>query len=380
MKVLVIGGTGTIGLGIVKESIKRGYETFTISRGIHDERIPEECTILKGDIKQRESIKKILQNQYFDVIFDGLVFRIPNLITSIEMYAGKCKQYIFVSTTGIYERIPEEKYLREDTEQGREEWEYNKGKIACEKYLDLHREKLPFAYTIVRPSVTYGDRRIPFTIVNRGKQWSLVERIRDDKPIVAGPNVEFSICHLDDFSRAVVGLFLNEAAYGKAFHIGGAETICWDDTIYELASIENKQAQIIHIDIELLKIYYPELYMEMKYNKADKLLLDNTNIEKIVDGFRPKVTLKEGIKRTYLVLKNEQEKLPYDEKWNLCMDSLIYVSYKIGNLKEEEMKVAEQYLQKLNISDLEKYIENSKRHYPVYLAKQEIKKIFHKII
>lgn len=379
MKVLVIGGTGTIGLGIIKESIKKGYDTYTISRGFHNDRLPSECTILKGDIKKTETIKKLLADKEFDVIFDGLVFRVPNLKSSLQMYSGKCKQYIFVSTTGIYKRIPVGEYLREDTEQGRVAWEYNEGKIDCENYLKEHKDELPFNYTIVRPSVTYGDRRIPFTIVSRSKQWSLVERIKEDKPIIAGPNVRFSVCHLDDFSKAVVGLFLNAASYGQAFHVGGAEIIHWDDTIKELAILENKTPKIIHIDIELMKKYYPELYLEIKYNKADELLLSNEKIEDAVKGFTSKIDLVSGIRRTYEILKKEQSNLPYQKDWNIRIDALIYLAYKSGKLCNTEMRIAKNYLDRINIQELKAYIKTANRNYPLFVVERKLKKLIHKI-
>lgn len=380
MKVLIIGGTGTIGLGIVKESIRRGYETYTISRGLHNDRIPKECIILKGDIKKPEQIKSLLCDKEFDVIFDGLVFRIPNLKSSLKMYSGKCKQYIFVSTTGIYQRSNPNHILNENAEQGRKAWEYNKGKIECEKYLKTHKDEFPFKYTVVRPSVTYGDRRIPFTIVNRDKQWSLVERIIDDKPIVAGPNVDYSICHLDDFSRAVVGLFLNDKAYGEAYHVGGPEVIRWDDTIYELAKYENKNPKIIHVNIELLKKYFPELYMEIKYNKSDPLLLDNKKIESTVEGFHPEISLSVGIERTYKVLKEEQKNLPYQKNWNTKIDALIFLSYKHNALSNDEMNIAKEYLEQIDTDELEEYIANAKKRYPIFAIKQKMKALAHNFI
>lgn len=380
MKVLVIGGTGTIGLGIIKECLNRKFETYTISRGFHDDRLPKKCKIIKGDIKQPDKIRRILENYTFDVIFDGLVFRLPNLKSSLKMYKNKCKHYIFVSTTGIYARNEKRSKLSENSELGRTEWEYNKGKIECEKYLEKNKDLFNFKYTIVRPSVTYGDRRIPYTIVDRKKQWSLIERIKAGKPIVGCNNVKFSICHLDDFSRAVVGLFMNEKAYGKAFHIGGEKAVYWDDVIFELEKHIGQKAQILHIKPDLIKIYFPELYMEIKYNKSDSMILNNKKIENTVKEFKPKIKLEEGIERTYKVLKKEQENLAYDKYWNDIEDILIYVSYKKGILSNNEKIIAENYIKKLNIKNIKKIILHKKLKYPILTLKNKLKKLLHKVM
>lgn len=381
MKVLVIGGTGTIGLGIVKESIKRGYETYTISRGRNNDRLPKECIILKGDIKQIEDIQKLIKNLYFDVIFDGLVFRLPNLKNSIKMYANKCKHYIFVSTTGVYARKEKNVFLKEDSELGRIEWEYNKGKIECEEFLNKNKDELTFKYTIVRPSVTYGDRRIPYTIVDRNKQWSLIERIINDKPIVTGPNVRCSICHLEDFSSAVVSLFMNKQAFGESFHVAGKDVVYWDDIIHELEKKCKHKAKIIHIDIELMKIYFPELYLEMKYNKSDDLLLSNEKIETVINGFKSKISINEGIDRTYKTLKEEQEKMLYDDEWNSKIDMLIYISYKKEKfISDKEKEYAKEYINTIDIIKLRKKISKINLRYPFIKFKSISKRFLHKFL
>ena len=379
MKVLVIGGTGTIGLGIVKECIKKGYDTFTISRGLHNSRLPKECKIILGDIKKEAEIKETLADYNFDVIFDGLVFRLPNLKSSIELYRNKCKHYIFVSTTGIYSR-QEKSSIKENYSKGRIQWEYNEGKINCEKYLLANKDNLPFNFTIVRPSVTYGDRRIPYTIVDRKRQWSLIERIQNNKPIVGCNNVLFSICHLDDFSRGVVGLFMNEKAYGEAFHIGGPKAVRWDDVISEIEKIMNKKANIIHIDCEILKIYYPEMYYEIKYNKSDEMILDNKKIENTVEHFCPKVSLAEGIKRTYNTLQKEQSETPEDTYWNDILDLLIYVSLLKNKIKKSEIEIATKYIDMCDKEKLKEMAKKKRIKYPLLNCKNKVKRLLHKII
>lgn len=161
MKVLITGGTGTISSGLVKESVKRGYDTFAITRGNNNSRNIEGANYIHGDIWNNNEIGLLLNEMNFDVVVECLAYNVEQLKISLENFSRRCQQYVFISTAGIYNRQGEKRIVETD-EKNFTEWSYTRYKIECEEYLKNYSEKTGLKYTIIRPTVTYGDYRIPF--------------------------------------------------------------------------------------------------------------------------------------------------------------------------------------------------------------------------
>ena len=56
MKVLFIGGTGVISSACSQLAVARGIELFLLNRGETKRSVPESAKILRGDIRDRESV------------------------------------------------------------------------------------------------------------------------------------------------------------------------------------------------------------------------------------------------------------------------------------------------------------------------------------
>ena len=82
----------------------------------------------------------------------------------VEIFRGKCEQYILISSGAVYERPLREPYITESTPLNNRHWQYGRDKRACEEAaLNAYRAE-NFPVTIVRPSLTYGDTQIPFAM------------------------------------------------------------------------------------------------------------------------------------------------------------------------------------------------------------------------
>ncbi len=71
-KITVIGATGTIGIPVVKELVKAGFEVTALVRDINKAKqiLPNEINLVKGDLKDKNSIEEALKNA------DGLYINI----------------------------------------------------------------------------------------------------------------------------------------------------------------------------------------------------------------------------------------------------------------------------------------------------------------
>lgn len=364
MKVLVTGGTGTISSGLVKECVRNGYDTYSITRGENKNRNIDGSNNIYCNVWDTNTVRENIKSMYFDVVVECLVYNIEQLKISLNNFGDKCKQYIFISTSGIYCRDSE--IISEDNEKKLNEWSYTKSKIECEEYLKQESEKYDFRYTIVRPVVTYGDYRVPFPISTRNPVWSFFQRIKDGKPIIACNNVKFSVIHIDDFSYATIGLFDNEKAYNEDFHIATKDSVIyWDDIVAIASKLLNVSCNIVHIPLERYKIMFPEIYDELKWNKSTSLIVSEDKIKKAVPKFKQTVSIEEGIRRLIekAYLEFVDNNLEVDLFWNRCCDKTLFYSYSKKDICESEKMIVKKYKKRLSKKEL------------IYIRKDIVKRI-----
>lgn len=353
MKVLITGGTGTISSGLVKESVKRGYDTFAITRGNNNSRNIEGANYIHGDIWNSNEIVFLLNEMKFDVVVECLAYNVEQLKISLENFSSKCQQYVFISTAGIYNRV-ENRRIKETDEKHLIEWDYTKNKIECEEYLKNYSEKTGLKYTIIRPTVTYGDYRIPFPIATRNPGWTFFQRMLDGKPMLASDNVKFSVIHIDDFSEMVVSLFGNNNAINEDFHISSdINDIYWDDVIYKAGELLGTTPAIVHVPVDTIKEIWPSIYDELIYNKNLSLCLDSSKIYKATSVIS-KINLSDGLTRTYNSMRKEKEQYnSLDLIWDEYCDAVIYFAYKHNQLSATDSLVVDKYIQENTVQNFE---------------------------
>ena len=74
MKVLFIGGTGTISMAITKKLAESDCELYLFNRGTRNELLPKNIHIIKGDINNEEEAAALLKEHSFDVVCDFIGF------------------------------------------------------------------------------------------------------------------------------------------------------------------------------------------------------------------------------------------------------------------------------------------------------------------
>ena len=104
MKVLYIGGSGQISYDCIHETVRAGYETWVFNRGNHNDGLPPEVNLIKGDMQDEEEYAK-LADMHFDVICQFRVFSQDQLERDIKLFTGKTSQYLFISTASAYQSI-----------------------------------------------------------------------------------------------------------------------------------------------------------------------------------------------------------------------------------------------------------------------------------
>ena len=176
MKVLVVGGTGVISTAVVNEAVNQYIDVTCINRGNnYGQHSNPQAKTLHFDVRNLEVAQQYLKNTFYDVVVDFVCYNLAHLKKSLELFHDKCFQYVFISTDSVY-KLRKDGHYDEDCEQSNPEWAYSYEKADCEKYLIDYCTEHHLTYTIVRPSITYGNTRIPYGLMPLyGYHYTLIE-------------------------------------------------------------------------------------------------------------------------------------------------------------------------------------------------------------
>lgn len=327
MKVLLIGGTGVLSTDIRELSIKKNYEVYILNRGRNkNDNLSKKVNFIKGDIRQVEKLKDYFKDKYFDVVVDFLSYCERDIKDTLDIFNNKCNQYIFISSATAYRKTEKGERITEDYELSNPNWKYAEGKKECEDYLKINYEKNKQKYTIVRPYVTYSDTRIPFAIIPHEKQWTLANRILNNKPIVLWDNgtATCTLTSTKDFAVGIVGLFGNEKAYNEAFHITTDYTLTWYEALQYIGKALGKEVIVANIPSKYIISVMPDLKGVLLGDKGLDREFDNTKIKSAVPEFNAQIKFEDGIKSTIEFYKNNKFMQDIDYGWDARIDNLIH--------------------------------------------------------
>ena len=176
MRVLFLGGTGNISTACVELCLKRGYQVALLNRGQRNFSFSQPVTQFAGDRHDAALLRRIALEGNYDVVANFIGYTPDEVELDIAAFNGQAGQYLYISSTTIYQRPPSHYLITESTPLCNPYWEYARLKIACEDRLIRAYRDSGFPMTIVRPSYTYGPTWIPTGIGGQG--YTVVDRIR----------------------------------------------------------------------------------------------------------------------------------------------------------------------------------------------------------
>lgn len=323
MNLLLVGGTGVLSSAVTQEALKQGFEVTMINRGKRT--IPDGVESLVFDCHDYDGIGKALAGHRFDAAIDFLCFSKQELENSFRLYSRFSSQYIFISSCMVYDtRVGG--WMDEDSPKVLPMWQYSVGKWDCELALKQLAFQSPCNVTVVRPSVTYGDTRIPYGEGPRyGFHWTLVARILAGKPIIRwnGGRNHCNVTRVEDFAIGCIGLVGNPVAYGEAFNICGDETPSWAEVLDALSLAVGKKTRTIDIPSEFYAKEWPERAGAILGGRSIDSLCRNDKIKKAVPGFRQTIGLNKGIAMTVKAYRERNFQNGIDWRYDADSDRII---------------------------------------------------------
>lgn len=320
MRILFIGGTGVISSACSQLAVERGIELTLLNRGHTARPVPEAAHILHGDIRDKDSVDRALGGRSFDAVVNWNAFIPQHIEADLELFQGRTRQYVFISSASAYQTPPVNLPVTESTPLANPYWEYSRAKIACEDRLMRAYREAHFPITIVRPSHTYDCTLLPLH-----GQYTAVDRMRKGKQVIVhgdGTSL-WVLTHHRDFAKGFVGLLGNSRAIGDVFHITSDELLTWNQIFEMVAQAAGTTARIVHVPSDLIARFDPEWGAGLLGDKAHSMVFDNTKIKRVVPDYGATIPFARGAEEIMAWYDADPSRRIVDKPLDTLMDEII---------------------------------------------------------
>jgi nucleoside-diphosphate-sugar epimerase len=321
LKVLFIGGSGTISSACSQLAVERGVDLYLLNRGNTRARpLPDGATVLRGDIRDVDSATDALGDRTFDAVVDWVAFTPEHVRADVDLFRGRTGQYVFISSASAYQTPPERVPVTESTPLRNPFWQYSRDKIACEELLISAYRETGFPATIVRPSHTYDQTSVPFD-----GGWTAMARMRQGKPVIVhgdGTSL-WTLTHQLDFAQGFVPLLGHPRTIGEAFHITSDDVLTWNQIARSLASAAGVEARLVHVPSEVIAAADPEWGAGLLGDKAHSMVFDNSKLRSVVPGYRATIPFEQGAREIVAWHDADPARQQVDARLDAVMDKLV---------------------------------------------------------
>lgn len=329
MKILIIGGTGTISTAISKSLAENScHELYLLNRGNSNADLPSNIRFINADINNEEEAAEKLRGMKFDVVCDFIGFVKSQLERDYRLFHGNTKQFVFISSASAYHKPTTDYTITEGTSLANPYWEYSRNKIECEEYLmKMYREN-GFPVTIVRPSHTYCEKGVPVGVHGNKGSWQVIKRMLEGKPVIIhgdGTSL-WTITDSRDFANGFIGLLGNPHAIGEAFQITTDETLTWNQIYKIISDCLDVEFKPYHVSSEFLaEVSNYDFTGGLIGDKANSVVFDNTKLKRAVPGFKATIKASDGIRRAVEFVLSHEEYQVEDKEFDEWCDHVIEV-------------------------------------------------------
>jgi nucleoside-diphosphate-sugar epimerase len=320
MKILFIGGTGVISSACSQLCLERGFDLHLLNRGQSVRGPASGAKVIQADIYDRQAAFQALEGKTFDVVVNWIAYNPEHVEADLDLFRGRVGQYIFISSTSVYQRPPPHLPVSESTPQKNPDWGYAQAKIACEERLVKAYQDENFPLTIVRPSHTYDRTRLPFL-----GRWTVVDRMRQGKPVIVhgdGTSI-WSLTHHQDFARAFVPLLGHPGALGEAFHISSDELLTWNQIFQIVGRAAGAEPEIVHVPSTVIARYDKEWGENLVGDKRHSIIFDCTKIRRFARGWQAEIPYHQGARQVIDWFEQDPDRQTLDPVFDRLCDRIL---------------------------------------------------------
>ena len=313
MKVLVLGGTGAMGIHLVQLLSKGNNEIFvtTRSKRTSDGKIH----YIQGNAHEIEFLKTCLKNPW-DIIVDFMAYSTLEFAQRVNLLLDVTSHYIFLSSARVYADsdtpIIETSPRLLDVSQDHEFLATDEYSLAKARQEDILINSKYDNWTIIRPYITYSETRLQLGVLEK-ETW--LYRALHHRTIVFSKDIAEKTTTLTygfDVAQGIATIIGVESVKKQIYHITSDESHTWMEIFNWYLIVFEKQLgykpKVMIIDdnprVDINSSKYQVVY-DRCYNRN----FDNTKIKKLIDTTIFKDT-KEGITNCLVTfIRNPQFKI-----------------------------------------------------------------------
>jgi nucleoside-diphosphate-sugar epimerase len=325
LRVLYIGGTGTISTSCVRLSVESGMSVFVLNRGNNSAKreLPDGVTWLTGDVTDDTSLRAAIGDQQFDSVINFLSYDTEDVQRMVSLFASRTKQYVHISSGSIYAKPVQQSPIDESTPTAPNPvLGYARAKWRAELALQQAHTEQGFPVTIVRPSHTYDDANPPLP-----GGWTVEDRIARgaEIPVHGDGTSLWTLTHAEDFAQALVGLLGNPRTIGEVFNITGEDVYTRDQIYTIIADALEVQPRLVHVASEMFPVVAPDWFWsgEMLGDIGHSAVFDTSKTRRFVPGFAPKLTFHRAAQRMIQWRADHPETTGPDEATDAVLDRIV---------------------------------------------------------
>lgn len=325
LRVLYIGGTGTISTSCVRLSVESGMDVSVLNRGNNSAQrdLPNGVTWVTGDVTDDDSLLAAIGDDTFDSVVNFLSYDADDVARMVKIFAGRTKQYVHISSGSIYARPVQQSPISESTPIGPNAvLPYAQAKWRAEVALQQALIDSGFPVTIVRPSHTYDDANPPLP-----GGWTVVDRIARgaEIPVHGDGTSLWTLTHSEDFAQGLVGLLGNPRTIGEVFNITGEDVYAWDQIYAFVADALGVEAKLVHVASEMFPVVAPDWFWsgEVLGDIGHSAVFDLSKIRRFVPGYAPRLTFHRAVRRMVQWRADHPETTGPDESTEEVLDRIV---------------------------------------------------------
>ena len=247
--VLIIGGSYFAGRILVEELAKESNCAIHVfNRGRRPLGMAS-VTELIGDREQAEQIRGAIPVKEWDAVVDFCAYTPMQIKTMLDNLPGKIGQYIFISTTSVYQQsrqlpIAEDGLQLTGAQPGLDSYAtYGYDKVMAESMLRQSCESRGIPYTILRPAIIYGYYNYA------PRESYFFDLLRSHRPIVIPQHdlALFSFIWVVDMARMIIRCIDDERTHTQTFNLASDELVSYSRIVEVLGEITGKTIEPVRM-------------------------------------------------------------------------------------------------------------------------------------
>ena len=319
-EVLVTGGCGFIGSEIVKQLSQIGANVTIIDNlSSGKEKYIQGLSNVKlitADLLDDDAIESIVKDKEYVINNAALPFipdsyYIPKKFFDVNVNATislalavikekKAKRFVHISSSEIYGTA---RYApMDENHQTTPQSTYAVSKLAGERVVFTMYKEHNLPAVIIRPFNSFGPNITqPYIIPEIIRQMEKSDVIK-----LGNVNAKRDLTYVTDTARGIILSLVKEGVIGEVINIGSQRSYSIKDLVSLISEIMGKKVSI-KVDPSRFRPYDVDTLI-CNYERATKLL-----------GWKPEITVKEGLEKTIEWAKKEQFDIgiPYTEKYEM---------------------------------------------------------------